>query len=166
VATFGLIAWAVAQSQVTSKLGSYLELGGQVIAPSTSSAINSTYDLEPFDVVRWTTYFNTRINSPFETEGVLTLPPGHTWVAGSVRKPANTSIQWQVNGAWTDKEPATGAAVTAVKWFLSFKFQAATSIIDKSVNFSGTGDGYRIIPFGDGLFVVNCQAPGDHSHVL
>jgi Tfp pilus tip-associated adhesin PilY1 len=150
-----MLAWAVAQSQVKSPLGSYLEINGQVIAPSTSKAINSTFDLEPFDTVRWTTSFNTRIASPFESEGLLTLPPGHSWVAGSVRKPANTTLQWQVNGNWTETEPANGASVTAVKWMLSYKFKGSTSTVNKAVNFSGTGDGYRIIPYSDGLFVVN-----------
>ncbi|MFD2452686.1 hypothetical protein [Ideonella paludis] len=63
-------------------LGSYLEISGQVIAPSTSQAINSTYDLEPFDTIRWTSYFDTRIASPFESEGELSLPPAtHGWQA-------------------------------------------------------------------------------------
>ncbi|MDZ7812407.1 MAG: PilC/PilY family type IV pilus protein [Ideonella sp.] len=149
------MAWAVAQSAVKSPLGSYLEINGQVIAPATSKALNSTYDLEPFDVVRWTSFFNTRIASPFESEGLLTLPPGHTWVSGSVRKPSNTSLMWQVANAWTDVEPPQGAAVTAVKWVYSTKFKTATGTIDKSVNFAGTGDGYRIIPYGNNLYVVN-----------
>ncbi|MBQ0935682.1 pilus assembly protein [Ideonella paludis] len=154
-AACGALVWAVAQNAVKSPLGSYLEINGQVIAPSTSKALNSTYDLEPFDVVRWTASFNTRIASPFESEGLINLPPGHTYVVGSVRKPANTTLQWQVNGAWTDIEPANGAAVTAVKWLYSTKFKTATGTVDKSVNFAGTGDGYRIIPYGNNLFVVN-----------
>ncbi|MDZ7812408.1 MAG: PilC/PilY family type IV pilus protein [Ideonella sp.] len=151
----GVLAWAVAQSVVKSPLGSYLEISGQVIAPSNSQAINSTYDVEPFDTIRWTSYFDTRIATPFESEGELTLPVGHTWVAGSVLKPANTALLWQVSNAWTDKEPASGSAVTAVKWLYSTKFKTATGTIDKSVNFAGTGDGYRIIPYGTNLYVVN-----------
>lgn len=132
VAGCSVLVWAVAQSQVKSPLGSYLEISGQVIAPSTSQAINSTYDLEPFDTIRWTSYFDTRIASPFESEGELSLPAGHAWVAGSVKKPANTTLQWQVNGNWTETEPANGAPVTAVKWFYSTKFKTATGTIDKS----------------------------------
>lgn len=154
VAGCSALVWAVAQNQVKPP-ESYLEINGQVIAPSTSQAINSTYDLEPFDTVRWTSYFDTRIASPFESEGVISLPPGNSWVAGSVKRPANTTLEWQVNGAWSTTEPANGAPVTAVKWLYSTKFKAATGTIDKSVNFAGTGDGYRIIPYGSNLYVVN-----------
>ena len=160
IAGCGILAWAVAQSVVKSPLGSYLEINGQVIAPSTSKAINSTHELEPSDTIRWTSYFDTRIASPFESEGLLTLPENHTWVAGSALKPANTSLQWQVNGTWTTTEPANGAAVTAVKWLYSTKFKTATGTIDKSVNFAGTGDGYRIIPYGNNLYVVNHHLEG------
>ncbi len=115
----GTVVWVAAQSQASSPIGSYLELGGQVTGPAASPTLNSTLDLTGDDQVRWTSYFQSKLDGPQETEGVLDIPPGHTWVAGSVRKPANASMQWLVNGQWTSTEPANGSAVTQVKWTLA-----------------------------------------------
>lgn len=156
----GMLAWALAQSQVNSVIGSYLELGGQVIAPLSSPTINSTNDVSGGDQVRWTTYFNTRIASPFEAEGMLTPPANHTWVRGSALMPSNTTMEWRVSGSWTATEPADAAAVSAVRWLTTTRFKGATTTVNKAVNFSGTGDGYRIIPYKDGLYVVNHHGGG------
>ena len=151
----GALAWALAQSQVTSEIGSFLEYGGQVIGPVGSPTYGSTNDVNGSDIVRWTSYFNSRLASPFEAEGTVNLPANHTWVAGSALRPANTSLEWKVGNSWTSTEPANGTVVSSVRWVMSSKFKGATSTISKAVNFSGTGDGYRVVPYGEGLYVIN-----------
>ena len=158
----GMLAWAVAQSQATSVIGSYLELQGQVVGPATSPTLNSTLDVSGGDTVRWTHFMSSRLESPFEAEGLQTLPEGNTWVRGSLKKPATAKAQWQVNGQWTESEPAEGTAVTAVKWNQRPMYEAEFSAAASAVDFQGTGDGYRVIPYKDKLFVVNHLGGGDY----
>ncbi|MDZ7814231.1 MAG: hypothetical protein U5L74_14515 [Ideonella sp.] len=150
----GAMAWVAAQSQVTTPIGSYLELGGQVVAPANSPTLNSTLDLSGQDQVRWTSYFQSKLDGPQDTEGVLDIPPGHTWVAGSVRKPANASMQWLVNGQWASSEPAQGSAVTQVKWTLAPQSRLLNSQSSQTGSYLGRlGPAYRLIPYKDSMFV-------------
>ncbi len=158
----GVLAWAVAQSQASSVIGSYLELQGQVVGPATSPTLNSTLDVSGGDTVRWTHFMNSRLESPFEAEGVHTLPDSNTWVRGSLKKPSTVKAQWQVNGQWTETEPADGTAVTAVKWNQRPMYEATFSTTTSAVDFQGTGDGYRVIPYKDKLFVVNHLGGGNY----
>lgn len=158
--TAGALAWALAQSQVTSEIGSFLEYGGQVIGPPGTPTLGSTNDVNGSDIVRWTSYVSSRIESPFEAVGTVTLPANHTWAEGSALRPANTTLEWNVGNTWTATEPPGGTVVREVRWVMSSKFKGATSTVSKAVNFSGTGDGFRIIPYADGLYVVNHHSSG------
>ncbi|MFD2452655.1 pilus assembly protein [Ideonella paludis] len=158
----GTVVWVAAQSQVTSPIGSYLELGGQVTGPAASPTLNSTLDLSGNDQVRWTSYFQSKLDGPHESEGVLDIPPGHTWLAGSVRKPAHVSLQWSVNGQWVSTEPAQGALVTQVKWsYTPPSVFSAQSSTPTAAYLWGLGDAYRLIPYKDKMFVSlrNQDAP-------
>ncbi len=145
----------VGLAQAQSVPGSSLDLRGQVVAPSNSPTLYSTNDLSGNDHVRWTTYLQARIASPWEGEAQLTLPSGNAWTRGGAVAGANYSTQWKVGGSWTGTEPSAGTPVSAVKWSIDPMYQVEYQPISSAVDFSGTGDGYRVIPYKDGLYVVN-----------
>ena len=147
--------WAVAQSQVRPPEGGFLELGAQVTGPVGTPTLYSTDDVSGGDVVRWTSYAQSRLTAPFDTEGELTLPPGQTWVSGSLKAPPNTSLKWKVNGAWVGNEPASGTAVSAVAWTVKPLYTFEATPLPEIIDFQGTGDGLRVIPYADRLYVLN-----------
>jgi hypothetical protein len=151
-----VLAWSVAQTTpVPPVIGSYLELAGQVVAPSTSSSINSTYNISGNDKIQWTTYLQSRNTEPHFVWGEQLLPAGHTWSAGQVIAPPQTTMEYRVGTAWQLVEPNEGAAVTAVKWSMAPMVKITFGGISSLVDFSGTGDGFRIIPYKDKFYVVN-----------
>ena len=147
--------WAVAQSQATSPKGGFLELGAQVTGPVGTPTLYSTDDVSGSDQVRWTSYSQSRLAAPFDTDGELTLPPGQTWISGSLKSPLNTSIKWKVNGSWVSAEPANGTAVSAVAWTVKPLYTFEATPLPEIIDFQGTGDGLRVIPYADRLYVLN-----------
>ncbi|MFN7642364.1 MAG: hypothetical protein ACK5PW_04650, partial [Burkholderiales bacterium] len=151
--TLGLALCAGVQAQ--DLVGSYVKLEAQVVGPAASPTLNSTNDLTGNDWVNWTQYFASRESAPWAADGEQSVPSGHGWRAGQLKAPPNTSVQWKVAGAWLTSEPASGAAVTAVRWhtdpMLKFDFNA----VGNSTDFSGTGDGFRTIPYKNNFYVVN-----------
>ena len=158
----GGLAWAVAQSQATSPIGSYLELVAQVVGPVGTPTLNSTTDVTGGDQVRWTALMQSRLDAPANSEGELTLPRDQAWVSGSLKAPDNVSFSWLSNGTWVDKEPASGAPVSAVKWKQGPQYTAKMVPLNGAVDFSGTGDGVRVIPFKDRLYVINHGNPNTY----
>lgn len=152
----GVTQVAVAQMSRTSDFGSTLSVQGQVIGPHDSPTLNSTIDLSGGDAVRWTSYLSSKLPSPATHAGVLTLPPGHRWIPGSFKAPQGVTPQWQVSGQWQAREPAPGQLVSAVKWAAGRRYtvEPPQDIVDV-LDMSGVGDGYRVIPYKDRLFVVN-----------
>ncbi|MDZ7814398.1 MAG: hypothetical protein U5L74_15470 [Ideonella sp.] len=64
------LMWSVAQNQAAPVVtGSSLNMGGQVVAPANSPTLNSTFSISPDDEVKWITYLQARIGSPFEAIG-------------------------------------------------------------------------------------------------
>ncbi len=146
----------LAQASQTLPSGSSLGLKAQVTGPLSSTTLNSTYAISSNDFVQWTAYFQSKMTSPFESDGVMTLPADFKWQNGSVFAPANTVLRWNIGGVWQTNEPPTGAVVAKVGWktdpSVTITIQNAVA---PAVSFSGTGDGYRVIAYKDKLFVVN-----------
>lgn len=150
------IIYVAAQSTATTAIGSYVELGSQVVAPASSPTLHSTSAITSGDTVQWTHYLNSRINSPYEADGVQELPAGFKWVSGSAKLPPTATLTgWKVAGGWVTAEPANGTVVEAFRWHIDpmkkFVFEAVGGV----VGFQGTGDGYHVIPYKDNLYVVN-----------
>lgn len=135
--------------------GSSLDLGGQVVAPANSPTLYSTYGITGGDQIQWITYLQSKIDRPYEAIGTVTLPPNFSWVKGSVVMPPKVSMEWKVSNAWTSTEPATGSVVSEVRWKQIPLVVVNFGVVDSTVDFSGTGDGFRIIPYGQNLYVVN-----------
>ena len=144
-----------AASWAQSVDGSSLDLGGQVVAPANSPTLYSTYGITAGDQINWITYLQSKIDRPYEAIGTATLPPNFTWVKGSVLMPPKVSLEWKVGSAWTSTEPNTGTLVSEVRWKQIPLMVVNFGIVDSTVDFTGTGDGFRIIPYKDRLFVVN-----------
>jgi hypothetical protein len=157
------IMWSVAQSQAAPiQTGSTLAMRGQVVGPATSPTLNSTYSITPEDDVKWITYIQSRIGSPFEAIGETSFQnslPGSgdfKWIRGKLVLPPKVSFEWFVKGSgWTTTEPATGTPVTKVKWKMEPMVKVDFGVVNTTVDFTGTGDGFRIIPFGKNLYVLN-----------
>ena len=158
--TLGLALCAGVQAQ--SLVGSYAKLEAQVVGPATSPTLNSTNDLTGNDWVNWTQYFASRVAAPWVADGEQSLPSGHVWRAGQLKAPSDTSVQWKVGGSWLTSEPASGTAVTAVRWHTDPMLKIDFGVTGTSTNFSGTGDGFRIIPYKQNFYVVNHHASSRH----
>ncbi|TDM09376.1 MAG: hypothetical protein C4K60_08880 [Ideonella sp. MAG2] len=159
---FSALWWSVAQSQSTNPSpGSYVNMGGQVVGPANSPTLNSTFSLSGNDEVNWITYLQSKMASPFEAIGESTFfenniaSANFKWIKGKLVIPPNTTFEWFVNGQWTSTEPATGTPVLKVRWKLSPMFVVKFGNVSGTVDFSGTGDGFRIIPYGKNLYVIN-----------
>lgn len=156
------IMWSFAQNQaLPTNLPSTVAMRGQVIGPATSATLNSTYSISPEDDAKWITYLQSRIGSPFEANGETvfqnSLGTGDfKWIQGKLVLPPKVSFEWFVKGSgWTTTEPATGTPVTQVKWKMEPMVKVDFGVVNSTVDFSGTGDGFRIIPFGKNLYVLN-----------
>jgi hypothetical protein len=133
---------------------------GQVTTSSAGKTINSTDAVATGDTVQWTAYFQSTLKDPSKSEGLMTLPPGFKWIKGAINNgaslPANLKLEYEVAGVFTLIEPANGTVVTAVKWVID---PTQVIIIDPEelgvINFSGTGDGFRVIPYKNRFYVVN-----------
>ncbi len=155
VCVVGLAGICAGSVHAQAVSGSSSDLGSQVVGPATSPTLHSTYDLSGNDRVRWTTYLQPRLNSPWQGQALLTLPAGNSWVTGGAVAASNYVPQWQVGGSWTSSEPASGTAVSAVKWQVNPMYMPSYSPIAGAVDFNGTGDGFRVIAYKDRLFVLN-----------
>ena len=156
--TLGLALCAGVQAQ--DLVGSYVKLEAQVVGPASSPTLNSTNDLTGGDWVNWTQYFASREAAPWAADGEQSVPSGHGWRKGSHNKaPPNTSVQWKVAGSWTTSEPANGTLVTAVRWHTDPMLMIDFGVTGTSTDFSGTGDGFRIIPYKLNYYVVNHHSP-------
>ncbi len=156
--SLGVVWGVLAQGATPMVVGSYLELGGQVLAPAASPTLYSTYDLSGNDEIRWTTYFQARFSEPSQVSGVQELPSGHTWLAGQSMLPSKLTMEYKVGGSWQTTEPASGAAVTDLRWTLAPMLTVNFGNVGGVVDFTGTGDGFRIIPYKDRFYVVNHHA--------
>ena len=144
----------------TSTIGSFISLSGQVVAPKTSASYGSTYGLSAGDQVQWTNFYASHLSGPYTISGTQFMPDNYTWVQGSVLAPPNTAMKWMVNGAWVNSEPGNGAVVTQVQWGANPLQVASTVILPTAGSFSGTGDGFRMIPYGNNLYVLNHHSAG------
>jgi Neisseria PilC beta-propeller domain len=159
----------LAQSTTTAiTAGSTLGIAGQVVASATgNSTLNGIDTIGAGDTVQWTNYFQSKLASPFKSIGVVTMPAGFKWVNGSVVVPPKTTLRYCTavscaNGGWSDSEPATGTVVTFVEWTTNpIQTIKATTAGLGTVNFSGTGDGYRVITYSNNLYVVNHRSYDD-----
>ena len=157
------LMWSVAQNQAAPVItGSSLTMGGQIVAPANSPTLNSTFSISGDDEVKWITYLQSRIGSPYEAIGESNFLEANTpstnfkWINGKLVLPPKTSFEWFVNGSgWTTTEPASGTVVTKVKWKMEPMVKVDFGVVNTTVDFSGTGDGFRIIPFGKNLYVLN-----------
>lgn len=160
----GLVLGGVAHAQ--GVIGSHVRLDGQVVAPSTSPTLNSTYDVTGGDTVRWLQYFKSRHPTPWVADGEQTIPTGHRWQSGSMRLPPNTTPRWKVDTAWTAAEPSGTVNLTAVGWHIDPMLRIDFSTTEKSTDFTGTGDGFRVIPYKKNFYVVNHHANSDNIRPL
>ncbi|MFN7642501.1 MAG: pilus assembly protein [Burkholderiales bacterium] len=152
----GLALFGVAHAQTL--IGSYVRLEGQVTGPPNSPTLNSTHDASAGDIVKWYQYFQSRQPGPWQADAEQTVPSGHRWEAGSLRMPPNTTARWKVDSTWNASEPTGGMNLTAVGWHTDPMLKIDFSTTEKSTDFSGTGDGFRVIPYKKNFFVVNHHA--------
>ncbi|MFM1989993.1 MAG: hypothetical protein RJA99_2950 [Pseudomonadota bacterium] len=158
-AALAFAACGVAQAQ--GLIGSYVKLEAQVVGPANSPTLNSTHDLSAGDVVKWTHYFASREPVPWVADGEQTIPAGHTWRNGQLRMPPNTTAKWQNGASWSAVEPANGASLTGLRWHTDPMLRIEFTTTGSSTNFSGTGDGFRVIPYKKNFYVVNHHAHSD-----
>jgi hypothetical protein len=166
VLCLSLIAMPVKAQGTTNSAGSSLQIQGQV-TNSTNGNQGSTDAISTGDTVQWTNYFQSKLDSPFKSVGVMALPAGFKWVNGSVLLPPKVTLRYCTTttqcglSGWTTTEPASGTVVTFVEWTVA---PLATIKVEPSVgsnvDFSGSGDGYRVITYKDRLFVLNHHAEG------
>lgn len=152
----------LAQSASTTlESGSYLGVVGQVVSPSPAANLNSTDAISSGDTVQWTNYFQSKLASPYKSTGVVTVPTNFSWVHGTIVAPASTTLRYYCTSGcavvgWNTDDPATGATVTLVEWTTNpIEVIAASPPTQSVANFSGTGDGFRIITYKNNLYVVN-----------
>jgi hypothetical protein len=141
----------------TNSLGSSLGLIGQVVTGKGDS-LDSTNAIASGDTVQWTALFESKLSSPYRSTGIMTLPKNFKWVNGSVVLPPKVTLEYSKDGGtkYETAEPSAGTIITHVRWtinpLVTLKAQPAVA---SAVDFSGTGDGYRVIPYKDNLYVVN-----------
>ncbi len=152
----GLALCGVAYGQ--APIGSYVRLEGQVAGPATSPTLNSTNDVSEGDIVKWYQYFQSRQPVPWVADAEQTVPSGHRWDVGSLRMPPNTTARWRVGRNWNASEPNGSANLSAVGWQTDPMLKIEFSSTEKSTDFSGTGDGFRVIPYKKNFYVVNHHA--------
>jgi|GEM_PF-3741712 len=116
------------------------------------------------------TYQQLALSSIAKQQHVLSLgadasnPLAQAYVKGSTQAPPKFSTEWNVGTgtatSWTSTEPADGTAIKGVRYSYD---PAIPKPLDGTVNFAGTGDGYRVIPYSikingqdvQALFIVN-----------
>lgn len=155
-ALLAVVACGAAHAQ--GLIGSHLRLEAQVVAPATSPTINSTTDVSGGDVVRWIQYLQSRQPAPWVGDGEQSIPSGHRWQAGSMKTPPNTTVKWKTDSTWAATEPSGTANLTAVAWHMDPMLKIDFSQTEKSTDFTGTGDGFRVIPYKKNFYVVNHHA--------
>ena len=152
----GLALCGAAHGQ--TPIGSYVKLEGQVVGPPTSPTLSSTHDVSAGDSVKWYQYFQSRQAVPWVAEAEQTVPSRHRWDVGSLRMPPNTTARWKVDSSWSASEPTGIVNLTAVGWRTDPMLKIEFSLTEKSTDFSGTGDGFRVIPYKKNFYVVNHHA--------
>jgi Neisseria PilC beta-propeller domain len=152
----------LAQGSQTLPSGSFLSFKAQVVAPATSPTINSTHAISSNDFVLWTAYFQSKMTSPSQSDGEVTLPANFKWQKGTFLAPRNTTLRWRVGGNWQNQEPETGVVVAQVGWASDPLLKIKVQPVAGAVNFQGTGDGFRVIAYKDKLFVVNHHTAGTY----
>jgi hypothetical protein len=139
----------------TNPVGSSLGLIGQVVK---GNSLDSTNAIASGDTVQWTALFESKLSSPYKSMGIMALPKNFKWLNGSVVLPPKVTLEYSKDGGtkYEMAEPITGTIITHVRWtinpLVTLKTQAAVASV---VDFSGAGDGYRVIPYKDNLYVVN-----------
>jgi hypothetical protein len=156
----------------TQPSGSTVTMSSQVTqaAPGNTTQ-NSTNSVATGDTVQWMAQLQNKLTSPGITEGVMTLPPNFTWYKGSVFGPNNMVLRWNIGTVaisnWVTTEPNTGTVVAEFGWTISpLKTLEIKPLAKPTVNFVGTGDGYRIFTYKndtpgyekDHLYVINHHA--------
>jgi len=160
----GLASCGVAHGQ--TPIGSYVRLDGQVVGPATSPTLGSTNDVSAGDIVKWYQYFQSRQAAPWVADGEQTVPSGHLWITGSLRMPPNTTARWKVDSTWSASEPTGSMNLSAVGWHTDPMLKIEFSSTEKSTDFTGTGDGFRVIPYKKNFYVVNHHADSDKIRPL
>lgn len=163
-AALAFASLGAAQAQAQALIGSYVKLEAQVVGPTTSPTLHSTHDLSAGDFVKWTHYFASRSPVPWVADGEQTIPGGHVWRAGQLRMPPHTTAQWQNGSAWSAAEPSNGASISGFRWHTDPMLRINFTTTGRSTNFSGTGDGFRVIPYKKNFYVVNHHA--DSNNIL
>ncbi|MEY3996583.1 MAG: hypothetical protein RL344_926 [Pseudomonadota bacterium] len=139
----------------TNSLGSSLGLIGQVV---NGGNLDSTNTIASGDTVQWTALFESKLSSPYKSTGIMTLPKNFKWIKGSVVLPPKVTLEYSKDGGviYSIDEPNTGVIITHVRWTINPILTLETqSAVNSIVDFDGTGDGYRVIPYKDNLYVVN-----------
>lgn len=147
-----------------NNLGSFLGVTGQILT-SNNGNLDSTDAISTGDKVEWTNYFQSKLNSPYKSVGILTLPPNFKWIRGSVKLPPVATLEYKLKGStnFVSTEPKNGDIVTEVKWTINPILTIdLKSTVNSVVNFKGTGDGYRVIPYKENLYVVNHHIGGNY----
>jgi Neisseria PilC beta-propeller domain len=141
----------------TNPVGSSLGLIGQVVTGKGNS-LDSTNAIASGDTVQWTALFESKLSSPYRSTGIMTLPKNFKWLNGSVVLPPKVSLEYSKDGGtnYEMAEPSTGTTITHVRWTINPLFTLEVKpVIPSVVDFTGTGDGYRVIPYKENLYVVN-----------
>ena len=137
------------------------------VVNSASGNAGSTSSINSDDVVQVSSTISSFMPSPVSGEGEMVLPgpPYFGWQPGSFVAPPKTTMRWMVDGSntWTTTEPAVGTPIKKVGWstnpLITIK---AGQIGNGAISFAGTGDGYRVIPYKDRLYVVNHHINGGY----
>jgi Tfp pilus tip-associated adhesin PilY1 len=163
------LVWAQGAATPPPASGAALGLTAQVVGPVSSGTLNSDYSVSTGDTVQFTAYIPPQLDTPSNRVGSMSFPAGFTWTAGSVLTPPNVeNLRWNIGTVaapnWVIAEPVDGKPVSQFEWTvkpivtLDIKPLAAPS-----VNFQGTGDGYRVFTYKntavgfekDNLYVLN-----------
>jgi hypothetical protein len=149
-------------TNTTNNIGSSLGIVGQVVTNNNGN-LDSTDAISSGDTVQWSNYFQSKLSSPYKSVGVMTLPQNFKWVKGSVRLPPRTTLEYEVNGSYVSAEPNTGTVVSRVRWTINPMLEINIQPqFPPLINFQGTGDGYRVIPYKNKFYVVNHHTGGTY----
>lgn len=123
----------------------------------------STTAFVPGDYPEWSgSYTPPLIDAPQWKENQIDFPVGQPYRKGKTRYPYGYVASYRVGNTWTTTEPADNTLVSSIK----FRYDPVTSTLQPppatSVNFSGGGDGYEVIPFRGKLYVVNHHIGGNY----
>ncbi len=151
----------LAQSTSTTlDSGSFLSVSAQVTSSSNGNT-NSIDAISANDIVQWTTNFQSKLDKPYKSVSVVAQPPGFKWQNEALKLPDKTTLRWCTaascaDGGWLTTQPATGTVVTFVEWTINplITLDVVPSV-PSAVNFTGTGDGFRVITNKQKLWVIN-----------